>query len=76
MLDLFAAFSCSMMLSVDILEAKNDLAILADENIWDPVISDYTLCVVIVGVPTWHFKAKALAGCAAIAAEINGSFCM
>lgn len=50
------------MLSVDTFDAKNVLKMLADENNSDPVISDSTLCVVIVGLLTLHLVRNVFAG--------------
>lgn len=50
------------MLSISVLEAKNVLRMLPDEKIYEPVIKDSILCVVIVGLPTIVLTMKVLLG--------------
>jgi hypothetical protein len=55
-------FNCEIILSISVLEARKVLRMLLEENISEPVIRDYILCVVIVGLPTLVLTTKLFCG--------------
>ena len=59
---LLCVFSCEIMLSASTWDARKVFKIFPDENIYEPVIKDYILWVVIVGLPTLDFARNVLKG--------------